>query len=155
MLKLSLVEFFVRLIPEALIFILAAYTFSGTKINKKNYFLGTLLLVLVTIAIRFLPINYGVHTVMNIILMTVITWLINKIDIIKAIRASIMSTILLFTCEAASIVILMKVYGDRLSIIMSNSTTNMLCSLPSLVIFAIIVIYCNKYQRRKEKIENV
>ena len=44
MLRVSGFEFIVRLIPEAFIFMFAAYTFSKTKLDKKRYLLSSILL---------------------------------------------------------------------------------------------------------------
>ncbi len=38
MLKLSVVEFVARAVPEAFLFIFAIYTFSHTRINKKDIY---------------------------------------------------------------------------------------------------------------------
>ena len=38
MLNISVFEFIVRILPEALVFIFATYTFSNIKIDKKNIF---------------------------------------------------------------------------------------------------------------------
>ena len=69
MLKLSVVEFVARAVPEAFLFIFAIYTFSHTRINKKRYLLSSLLMTIMIFIIRSLPISYGIHTILSIMVL--------------------------------------------------------------------------------------
>ena len=99
MLKLSLFEFIVRSIPEEFLFVLAVHAFSKTGINLKRYLLSGTLFSITVYLIRLLPIQYGVHTILSLIVLIVLVSFINKIDIIKSIRAGIIIFILDFICE--------------------------------------------------------
>ena len=92
MLKMTSAEFILRLLPEAFIF-------SKTRINKSKYLLSSFLLGLSVFIIRMLPINYGVHTILNIIMLAVIAYSINKIDLTESIKVSIITAICLFLLE--------------------------------------------------------
>lgn len=148
MLKVSVFELFARLIPEALIFMFAIYTFSKVRVEKKKYLIASSMLGISVFFVRLLPINYGVHTILNIIMVTVIANSINKINMIKAIKASIIITVLLFIIEAISVIILNSIFREQLQVIFSNPTLKIIFGLPSLIFFGIIVggyyIYLNK-----------
>lgn len=148
MLKVSVFELFARLIPEALIFMFAIYTFSKVRVEKKKYLIASSMLGISVFFVRLLPINYGVHTILNIIMVTVIANSINKINMIKAIKASIIITVLLFIIEAISVIILNSIFREQLQVIFSNPTLKIIFGLPSLIFFEIIVggyyIYLNK-----------
>lgn len=151
MLKLTGFEFFIRLIPEALILIFAAYAFSKTKMDAKRYTLGAILLCMCVFAIRLLPINYGVHTFLNIIMLTIIAVKINKIGTIKAVKSSIIITILLFLSEALNVFVLSLVIGDELTRIVADTNLRTLYFLPSLVFLVLIVsIYYKNLKKRKK-----
>lgn len=155
MLKLSVFEFLVRSIPEVLIFMFAIYSFSKTRLNRKRYLLSSLLLGICVFLIRMLPINYGVHTILNIIMITVIACSINKIDKLKAIRSSIIMTIALFVCEGVNVAILSLVYGPELEMLFENSAIKTIYGLPSLVAFGAIVMIYYLYLKKKDKLSYV
>lgn len=155
MLKLSAFEFIVRSIPEVLIFMFSIYAFSQTRLNRNRYLGSSLLLGICVFLIRMLPINYGVHTILNIIMVTVIACSINKIDKLKAIKSSIIMTIVLFMCEGVNVTILSLIYGAELQKLFDNSAIKTICGLPSLVGFVIIVIIYYSYLKKKDKLSYV
>lgn len=155
MLKLSLFEFVVRVIPEVLIFVFSAYAFSQVALDRNRYFLSSLLLGIGVFIIRMLPINYGVHTILNIIMLTVIACSINRIDKIKAIKSSIIMTIVLFVCEGINVSILSLLYGSKLEGILANSELKTIYGLPSLIAFGIIVMSYYIYLKKRNKLSYV
>lgn len=149
MLKLSAFELIVRTIPEVFVLVFASYAFSKIKVDCKKYFLSSLILGVCVFVIRLLPINYGVHTILNIIALTVIVIYINKIDTIKAIKSSIITPILLFVLEGANMMFLKIIVADKLEAIVADSTLRNLYALPSLVGLALIV-WLYYYKMKKE-----
>lgn len=154
MLRLTAFEFIVRAIPEAFVYIFAAYLFSSTKLDVKRYIISSLLLAVSTFVVRMLPINYGVHTILFIIMQTVILSGVNKIDVIKAVKSTIISIICLFTLETLNVLTLSFIFKDKLNEIMLNPNLKVLYGLPSLIGF-IMIISCYYYINKKGKIKNV
>lgn len=151
MLKLSLFEFIVRVIPEEFIFVLAAHAFSKTGINLKKYLLSATLFSSVVYLIRLLPIQYGIHTTLNLIVLIVLVSSINKIDIIKSIRAGIIIFIFDFIFEGLNLLFVQLVLKIDLNSIVNNFILKTLYGLPSLAIFGIIVmVYYFRLSKRKE-----
>lgn len=151
MLKLSLFEFFVRGIPEAFLVVLAAHIFSKTTIQKKGYITSSLLLAIIGYAIRCLPIQFGVNTILSLIVLIIIIVLVNKVDIIKSIQACIISMIFQFICEGINVFIIQFILGKDLNSIFNNPTLKTLYGLPSLLIFGCIVLaYYYIFLYRKE-----
>lgn len=155
MLKLTAIEIVARLIPEVLLFIFATYAFSSTKINIKRYILSSTALGICVFLIRMLPINYGVHTILNLMVLTIITISINKIDVIRGIRSSIVTSIILFICEGLNMAILHVRFGDSVEQVISNPTFKIIYGIPSLACFAIIVIVYYWYLNKKGRIKDV
>jgi hypothetical protein len=149
MLRLTAFEFIVRAIPEAFVYIVAAYLFSSTKLNVKRYIISSLLLAASTFIIRMLPINYGVHTILFIIIQTAILIFVGKIDIVLAIKSSIITTICLFILELLNMLALNLIFKEQLDSIMLNPMLKTIYGLPSLIGFAIIA-FCY-YFRKKDK----
>ncbi|EKY28337.1 hypothetical protein [Clostridium celatum] len=154
MLKLTMFEFVIRSIPEVFVFMFAAYAFSKTKIDKKIYILSSLLLAVAVFVIRALPINYGVHTILNISFMTIISNSINKIEIISSVKAAIIMAIILFASEGINVFILKFLLGDRLTMILSNPVLKTIYGLPSLLILASIVIGYYIFLGKRNKLRN-
>lgn len=149
MLKLSAFELLVRTIPEVLVLVFASYAFSKTKVEWNKYFLSSFILGVCVFAIRLLPINYGVHTILNIIVLTVIVIYINKIDTIKAIKSSVITPILLFILEGVNVMFLKIIVADKLDAIVTDPTLKTLYTLPSLL--GLILIVCLYYYKMKKE----
>ena len=149
MLTLKSFEFVIRTIPEAFLVILGCYAFSKTNFHIKKYIFSSILFAICMYFIRMLPINYGVHTILGIIVINVLVCSINKIDIILAIKSSIIVTICLFIIEALNILVLNFIFKEQLEAIMLNSTLKTLYGLPTLVILAIILL-CYYYKSNKK-----
>ena len=155
MLKLSLLEVFLRALPEGFLVIFAVYAFSKTAISVKRYIISSILYVISVYLIRLLPIQYGVHTILNIIVIIVLTVNINKIIIIKSIQASIMAVILLFICEGINMIIIKYIFKVNVVNILSNTSEKILYGIPSLIIFAATVFIYYFYLARRKKLNEV
>jgi len=140
MLKVTLLELFLRGVPEAFIFILAAYAFSKKFVNIKKYLISSILFVVMVYSIRFLPIHYGIHAMLNLFIFIVITVNINKIDLIKSMRAGIIAIILEFLCEGVNVLMIQYIFKVDINYVFKEPVLKVLYGIPSMVIFAICVI---------------
>jgi hypothetical protein len=151
MLRLPLIEIILRLIPEALILIFAAHAFTKTTINKKRYFLSCILLGGITYLIRSLPIEYGIHSVLGFILFVTLLTSINKINIIKSIRAVFISVIIMFFSEGINVLIIQFVLNKNIDTLFKDPLLKTLYGIPSLVIFlGIVLAYYFRILKRKK-----
>ena len=139
MLKLTFLEIFLRGLPEGFLFMFAVYVFSKTVINIKRYILSSIILVGAVYLIRLLPIQYGVHTILGIIVIIVLAVNINKISIIKSIQSSLMAMILEFICEGINVFIIQYIFKADIMYLLSDPSLKILYGIPSLLIFAAIV----------------
>jgi hypothetical protein len=151
MLKLPLLEFFFRGLPEEFLIVFAIFAFSKTAINIRKYIITSVSFVILVYAIRFLPIQYGVHTILGLIVGIVLTVTINKIDIIKAIQASIMTIILEFICEGINVFIIENIFKADVKYVLNEPWLKILYGIPSLLIFAgVVSIYYFSLSSRKK-----
>lgn len=155
MLKLTLLEVFLRVLPEEFLIIFAVYAFSKTVFNVKRYIITSILLLIAVYIIRLLPIQYGVHTILNIIVIIVLAINISKISIIKSIQASIMAVVLEFICEGINMFIIQYILKVNVVNILSNTSLKILYGIPSLVIFATTVCIYYFYLCRRKKLNEV
>ncbi|MDD3242084.1 MAG: hypothetical protein PHQ64_04890 [Bacilli bacterium] len=147
MLRLTAFEFILRALPEAFIYIFAGHVFSNKKLNVNRYLIASLLLAVSTFIIRMLPINYGVHTILIIIMQIIILISISKIDIILAIKASIIATICLFMAEVLNMLVLNLIFKEQLQSAMLNTQLKTIYGMPSLGGFAVIVLCCYYFRK--------
>lgn len=151
MLKLTLLEFFLRGLPEDFLLTFAVYAFSKTVINAKKYIISSILLTLIVYLIRFLPIQIGVNTILNIFGLIFLTVNINKISIIKSIQACIMTIILEFICEGINMLVIQYIFKLNINSVFKEPTLKILYGIPSLLIFAcFITLYYMKKLKKKE-----
>lgn len=151
MLRISWFEFFVRGIPEEFLFVLAVHAFSKTAIDLKKYLLSGVLIWIMAYLVRLLPIQYGIHSLLALILLVITVSFINKIDIIKSIRGGIITFILCFIFEGINLSFVQFVLKKDLNSVMNNPISKTLTGLPSIMLFGIVVIiYYYRLSKRKE-----
>ncbi|WP_315117375.1 hypothetical protein [uncultured Clostridium sp.] len=151
MFTLSVVEFFGRAIPEGFLSIFSIYVFSKSAINKRDYLISSILMSIMNFMVRLLPIHYGVHTILNIMVLILLSVSINKIDIVKSIQTVIVTIILQFICEGINVFIIQYIFKADMSYVFDDAMLKILYGIPSLLICAgIIVLYYIRLLKRKE-----
>lgn len=140
MIRLTISELFIRGIPEAFLFIFAMYAFSKTPINIKRLLLSVIVLAAIGFFIRYLPIHYGAHTILNFFAFIILSYNINKIDLVKAIKAGAISMFLQSLCELINIGIIQFLFKQDMDYILSVPKLKTLYGAPSMIIFGIVVI---------------
>lgn len=151
MLQLSLLELFFRTLPESCIYIWSGYILSNNKIDKTKFILSSILLSLCTFCIRLLPIHFGVHTILFLIVYILICALINKIDIIKSISSGLISVIILFICEGINVFILRLLQID-IETTFKEPVTKLLYGIPSLFLFGLIITILYKINSKRRRL---
>ncbi|MCM8710256.1 hypothetical protein M2651_04350 [Clostridium sp. SYSU_GA19001] len=140
MLKISLLEFFLRAIPETFLMVLIVHALSRMKINFKKYLLSSSIFSVMVYLIRLLPIQLGVHSILNLIVLIVLTVLINKVDIIKSTSSGLIAFIFTFLLEGANFYFIQSVLKKDINEVMTNPVSKVLTGLPSLILFGIFTI---------------
>lgn len=149
MLKPEPIEFLLRGLPEGFLLILGIYIFSREKINKKNYIISSILSSIVIFFIREFPISYGVHTIIIIILLILLSIFYNKIDSYRTVRSVISVFVLQYLSEALNLVFLKIVLGLDLNVIFNHPIKKNIAGLPSVMINVIIIyIFYKKFKKR-------
>lgn len=155
MLRITLLEFFLRGLPEGFLIIFAVYVFSRTVINIKRYIVSSIILIISIYLIRLLPIQYGVHIILNIIVVIILSVNVSKIGIIKSIQTSLMTVLLEFICEGINVLFIKSIFKVNISYILSVPSLKILYGIPSLFIFASLVAIYYFYVERRKKLEEV
>jgi len=134
MLKVSLIEFVLRIIPESFLFLLAAYVFANKKIEKKLYIISGFIIAISMYFIRLLPIQFGIHSVIGVIIVILVAVNINKIPTSKAISSAVMIIIFEGIFETINLVFIDKVLNLNVQAVLSDSVSKLVYFAPSLII---------------------
>ena len=143
MLKLTVVEFLLRSVPEALLFVWASYLLSKTKIEFIRYFSSSIIFAIMVYLIRLLPIDFGIHVILNIFVFLILNIKVNRLKVIKAIPISIGMFIIEAVCESLNMMLLTNILHYDLSFIHKNYIIKLVCFSPSLILFIIISLMLN------------
>lgn len=139
--KLSLIELLIKGIPEGFLDIWAMYIFTRTKLDKTAYITLSFIFIIATYCIRRLPINYGVNSMLSILLFIVLFVMVHKVEFRNAIRSAIIVMILLFISEGLNILLLTSVYGTtETKQLLITPLSKSIYSIPSTIIFALIIL---------------
>jgi len=145
MLKISLFELVTRGIPEGFLFILANLAYAKKKIIPLPYLVSSILLIIFTYCARLLDINFGVHTILNLICLVSLSVYINKIDLFKAVKGSMFATLIMVFVEAINVVILQFIFKDNLKLIIDDPFKKALAGIPGIMVYGVIIISAYLY----------
>lgn len=155
MLKLTWIEFFLRSIPEGFIMMWGIYIISKKSINILKFILSCMLTSIVIFFVRWLPIEFGVHMLINIVLTISIAISIG-ISLVKSIYSTLLVYFIFSLSEFLNIVILDLLNIDT-NIEFSNPLIKCLSGTPSLIIvllFIIIINYLLKTNEGRKDVSN-
>ena len=162
MLSATLLEFFLRGIPEGFLFIFAGYTFSKTRVNVKKFIISGFVLGMIGYLVRFLPISFGVHSVLILIACILMLNAIHKIPLIKAISSGLIMMIIAFAAEIINGILIAFFRGFSLLEIIHdfkvidiefvNATQKLLYGLPSLTIMGLVLTVIYMTYKKKDKL---
>ncbi|QEK11242.1 hypothetical protein FQB35_02025 [Crassaminicella thermophila] len=122
------------------------------KINKKRLALSGLLLAISTYIVRLLPIHFGVHTMIIIMLYIFFTVKINNMHIMESIPICIISMIIIFICDWIIVLFYVNILHLDFIYIFKEPVKSAIYSIPSLIMtfFIVLMIFCIKKYRNKK-----
>lgn len=150
MLRLHPIEFFLRAIPEGFLFIFAIYVFSKQKIDKKKYVISSLICSITIFSVRMLPINYGVHTILALLFVLFLTITYSKIDVINAIRSTIIIYLIQFLAEGINMLIIQLIPNLDINNLFKDPIIKTILGLPSLIIVALLIFIFYKKNKKRD-----
>lgn len=154
MLQLNFLEFVFRAIPESFMITYGIILLSEEKnISIWKYFLSGICMSINAFCVRLLPISFGVHIIINIILdILIITFI--RIKLIKAIYSTLAMFLILSLSEFINIYALglMNIDFNTESI---NISKKLLLGIPSLIIMVVFIFIIKLLLKKKARKEYV
>lgn len=154
MLKVTLIELILRAVPEAFIYMFAMYAFSGQKLDKIQYIKASIGLAMSMFAIRFLPISYGIHTILILMVIIAISVMFNKLNIVGVITASIINVVIQFMAEGINIMFIQYCLGKNLQEVVGNPISKTIYGVPSLILWALVITAYYRMMRKRVSKKN-
>lgn len=141
MLESSLVYIFTRTFPESLILVLSGVILLGINIDKKKIFKDGIILGIIIGIIRLLPITFGVHSVLSMIVLCIILLKCARNDIVKSMVSTCLVWISLVLSEGIYVLIATSLLNIKVERLTDNTTLQgAIITLPSLLIMFLIVL---------------
>lgn len=153
MFKLTCIDFFFRTIPETFILIYGMHIIAQKPVNLYKYILSSLILSILIFFIRKLPIYFGVHTDICIMLTIIIAMFIMNIPLIKNVLGTFLLYFMLSLSETMNMLLLSGLNIDT-DISVLQPITRFIYGIPSLIIFIISVIILKFLLKNKKVIPN-
>lgn len=155
MLKITFLELCLRGLPEMFLLIWGINYINMKKTNIKMYLTLSLFLALIVYFIRMLPIQYGVHTFITVLLLITMSYYVNKLSLIKSIKSCLIVVILLLVCECFNVFILSNILNDDVQVLFNNPLLKVILGVPSLIFYIFFVYmfktFLNRNLERKFK----
>ncbi|MDX9871249.1 MAG: hypothetical protein RBT41_02375 [Clostridia bacterium] len=130
-------------IPESIGIAAVVYSFSSRQIRwKYPIFIGLIYAVFMYV-IRLLPLTFGVHTVILIFILAILSTLIAKIDLRKAIINANIAIIILALSEIISVYIAVRMGGlASQDIIFTNQFYRIVVGMPPVItLYSAAILY--------------
>lgn len=153
MFRFTCADFFFRLIPETFILMWGIHIFSRKTIDMFKYILSSLILAISCFIIRCLPIYFGVHTDICIMLTIIIVMFIMDIPLIKNVQGTFLLYFMLSLSETMSMLLLNNL-NINTDISVLQPIIRCIYGIPSLIIFIISVIILKFVLKNKKAIPN-
>jgi hypothetical protein len=151
MLKISLLDLLLRTFPESFLFVFAVYLFCHKKFDRNRIIASTVIFSFAVYSIRLLPIQFGIHTILNILVYVTLCIKINKIPFAKSIAYSLILMAMLSASEQLNTVVLNHIFGQNVSTILNDDLFKNIYFMPSMILFFIGIIICYKVLYRKRE----
>ncbi|WML33293.1 hypothetical protein [Clostridium sp. OS1-26] len=153
MMKLNYIEFFLRCIPEALLIIWGICIVARKSINIKIYIFSSTIMGLVVFFVRMLPIYFGVHTFIGVVLI-ICTMAIIGMPIVKSIYGTLLMFLILSLSEYLNMTIL-NLLNVNTNIEFTNPVMKSVFGIPSLIITGLFIIVIQHFTNKGKKLKNV
>ena len=148
--SISLIELIVKGIPEGLLDVLAVFIITRQPFVTKKYIIISVVFILSNYLIRLLPINFGVNTMIGLLILVLLFVFFTKTDVPKLIKSTIIILITLFLCEMANVAILTLIFGQtKLDDILLDPMLKAAYGVPSTVLFGLSVFIMSKIVKKK------
>ena len=153
MLQQPIYSLFIRMIPENFLVIYSICLLTNSKINYKRLLISSIIGGTTLYLIRLLPIHFGVHTILIIMLNIFLAVKLNEVEIHKAIAGALIAVIICFIADITLIFVYTKVLQFPSELVLSQSFISVIACSPSLIIFYLLTRLISRLKGMRVKYE--
>lgn len=119
---------------------LGIYTFNKQKLILKDYIVVSLLIAILSWAVKLLPITIGVGTIINMVFTYLICVILLKMHAYTTIRSTALCIVLILVSEMIVTTVLVRIIGkEQFEISMTNPTQRTYIGVLANVVFALVI----------------
>ena len=161
LLKIIIFEYLLGYCLQAFTLVLGVFAINRRKIDLKSYVLTSLFVTIISYLVRFLPISFGVHTIINMLFLILICIIILKVPAYTTIWSVLLIMVLLLICEMGDISVMIQILGkEKFQSMMLVPLDKAILGSPATAIFAILIalsyfILNNSQKKKGENIGNI
>lgn len=143
--KMPFVNLILQSIPESILLLLFGLGLFKHPFKISRVFIGAVISAAISYFIRSLQLPYGIHAGIGVIVLTLVFWLIIRMDIGDSLVASLGSLTTLGIIEVFLLPIQTHLFGlQSFDQAWPNAQLRLIMATPELVIFSYIVYLLNK-----------
>ncbi|MDO5520458.1 MAG: hypothetical protein Q4G58_08200 [bacterium] len=134
---------------QDIIFIIGIHTFSKERVEKKTFFLMLSVFLPTNVIVRFLPMSYGIHILINIAVVLYVTYKFCEFELYVIIRSTLVIILLVLCNELICLATLLMSFGQpKTDQILHDSVAKAIVFVPFNILFGFLIYL---YYRRTTK----
>ena len=146
--KIPFLALIIQGIPEQIAVVTIAFVIANLPLQWRKIAAIGVTLALTSYLIRFLPITFGIHTILLLGLLFLLVYKFGRSSLNAAIIASLVSFLSLIVVETISLSILMPLFNLTPEMIFSDTKIRILISYPQVLILFLIAFIIIKVKSR-------
>ncbi|MBE3585590.1 MAG: hypothetical protein IMW94_05440 [Thermoanaerobacter sp.] len=140
--KMPLLALIFQSIPESILILALGLTLMGVEIKWQRIIPAAVISSLCSYFVRELPIPYGVHTLIGIIIISFLVIMFFKTPVPVAISVAMIGIVILITMEILIWPVIILLTGKTVPQIWQSQTLRILLAIPELILLALITFWC-------------
>ena len=149
--KLIIVKYLLGFVIQDFLFVVGIHTFNNQRIEIKQFMMINAIFIPVTILVRVLPISFGIHTLLNVTFIFILTCFYFGFELYQTIRSTLITTVLILATELIGVNLLLALFGkEKINTLMLDPYTNAVIYLPINMLFACIILFFYVRMYRKQ-----
>jgi len=138
--KMPLISILFYSIPESYLMFLFGLVVIGESISQKKLLAATLVSVIISYLVRFLPIPFGIHTLIGLIVICLLFKYLFNLPVKKALISSLLSLSTLLALENIILYFLELTFDLTLTTIWKSDWLRTIIGWPHLAVLLLIII---------------
>lgn len=152
--QLILSKYIMGYLLQSIICVLVVYTINKKKIEIKMFSIVTLLFLVSVAIIRALPTLWGVHTLICLIVLIILSVTLLKTHLFKTVLSALIVGIIILLTEFLNIAFLVLIIGfNNIENLFKNDLNKAIAGIPANILFFIVVLFIYKLNTKPKNEE--